>query len=65
MATKEVRELLAKLKAQGWRVEPTKRGHFAAYAPSGRGIVHIAGTPGDVRSLKKTVSQLRRFGYKD
>ncbi len=63
MATKEIRRLVKALQSQGWRVEETKKGHFLAYAPNGVGLVTIPGTPSDHRSLRNTVSELRKHGY--
>ena len=65
MATKEIRKLVARLQDQGWRVDQLKSGHYRAYAPDGEGTVHIPGTPSDHRSLRNTVAQLKRHGYKE
>lgn len=60
MPSKDVRNLLKDLEAQGWRVEGTSKGHYVAYAPDGRGRVVIPGTPSDRRSLRNTLAALRR-----
>lgn len=65
MASKEGRKLVKALQEQGWRVEPTKKGHFLAYAPDGVGLVTIPGTPSDSRSLRNTISDLRKHGFKE
>jgi len=64
MATKEIRKLVKSLQEQGWRVDQLKSGHYRAYSPSGKGIVHIAGTPSDHRDLANTLARLRKLGYK-
>lgn len=64
MASKEVKQLIERLREQGWRVDPTKGGHFRAFSPDGVHIVHIAGTPSSKRSHANTVALLRRYGYK-
>ena len=65
MASKEVKQLLRKVEAQGWRVVPTKSGHFWAYAPNGRDKVLIPGTPSDRRGLRNTIADLKRAGFKE
>lgn len=60
---KEVKELLAAARAQGWRVEPTRSGHYLLYAPSGDGIVTVGGTPGDRKALAHSVARMRRYGF--
>jgi len=65
---KELKVLLAKVKAQGGRVEPTKGGHIQVKCPNpatcnGTGIVTLAGTASDHRSLKNGTAQLRRCGF--
>jgi hypothetical protein len=63
-ARKEVKELLAAARAQGWGVELRKSGHYFLYSPSGDGIVTLAATPGDRRAVVKTVARMRRYGFK-
>lgn len=64
MAHKETTKLVKTLRQQGWRVDLLKGGHYRAYSPDGKGIVHIAGTPSDRRAMANTIAQLRRYGYK-
>lgn len=64
MATKEIRKLIRALEAQGWRVEETGSGHYQAYSPNGEDIVTIPGTPSDHRSMRNTMSRLKRAGFK-
>jgi hypothetical protein len=59
--SKEVKELLAKLQAQGWRIEEGK--HYKAFPPDlTKPMVPIPKTPSDHRSLRNTIAQLRRSG---
>lgn len=59
----DTEELLREARAQGWRVERTKRGHWQCYAPDGETIVVISGTTGDRRSLKQAIAEMRRAGF--
>lgn len=59
---KDVREIVDRLEAQGWRVVKGKK-HLKAYPPDkDKPMVTIPGTPGDQRSLKNLKAQLRRSG---
>jgi predicted RNA binding protein YcfA (HicA-like mRNA interferase family) len=60
---KEVKELLATARAQGWRVEATRSGHYKLYSPHSGGIVVVGGTPGDRYALAKAVTRMRRYGF--
>jgi hypothetical protein len=62
-ASKDFKKVIREAEAQGWRVEPTKNGHWRFYAPNGRDIVHAAGTPSDYRSLENFLAQMRRAGF--
>jgi hypothetical protein len=42
---KDFKRLRKEAEEQGWRVEQTKNGHWAFYAPDGKNIVHVGGTP--------------------
>lgn len=59
---KDLATLLRLLVRQGWRIEPTRRGHFKCYAPCGS--VVIAGGSGDWRALRNSKALLRRHGAK-
>jgi hypothetical protein len=59
-----MKKLVREAERQGWRVEPTKSGHWRFYAPDGEHIVHASGTPSDHRSLDNLVAQMRRYGFK-
>ena len=60
---KEIRELLREAQRQGWRIEPTKRGHYKAWPPQGGPPVTISGTPSDWRSIRNVVALMRRLGF--
>ena len=60
---KELKEVLREAERQGWTVTSHK-GHWKLYAPDGKGIVHIAGTPSDHRNLANTVALMRRYGFR-
>ena len=63
-AKKETKEIIREAEKQGWRVEPTKKGHIRFYAPDGVNVVHAAGTPSDPRAIANLVAQLRRYGFR-
>ena len=59
---KEVREIAAKLEAQGWRVVKGAK-HTIAYPPDrSRPAVILPETPGERRWKQNLISQLRRSG---
>jgi ribosomal protein L14E/L6E/L27E len=63
MSRKEVDELLAKVAAQGWRVDD--RGIKAlCFSPDGVTVVTIHKTNSDHRALRNAVSQLQRGGFR-
>jgi hypothetical protein len=48
---------------QGWRVERTRKGHPVFYPPDpSRHPIVTSGTPGDQRSLRNVLSELRAAG---
>lgn len=60
----DMREIVRRLRNQGWTVESTNGGHFKAIPPDkSRPIVHFSGTPSDWRGIKNTVAELVRSGY--
>jgi hypothetical protein len=62
-AKKDVQEIIDQLEAQGWAVTSGKRNpHWKCVAPNGRGVVFMASTPSDYRSLLNTKAHLRRLG---
>lgn len=60
---KEVKALMRELEEQGWRLQ-RRRSKTQAFSPDGVTVVPIHHTPSDGKSLKNTVSQLRRGGYR-
>jgi hypothetical protein len=65
---KELKALIAKVEAQGGLVEQTRGAHVKIKCADrskcrGSGIVVLAGTASDHRSLRNGVSQLRRCGF--
>jgi hypothetical protein len=59
---KEVREIVAKLIEQGWRIEEGTK-HGKAYPPDpSQPAVILPGTPGGGRWKQNLISQLRRSG---
>jgi hypothetical protein len=60
---KEVWELIAAAKKQGWRVKETKKGYFL-FDPSGRHKELLHKTPSDWRALRHSLSRMRRYGFK-
>lgn len=62
---KELKKLIKAAEKQGWRVQPTKKGHVKFYSPDGKHIVTAAGTSGGGRSGANLLAQLKRYGYKE
>ncbi|KFK87811.1 hypothetical protein IX27_18115 [Streptomyces sp. JS01] len=62
--SKEVRDLIKKVEAQGFEVTRTKKGHWMV-KKNGVGVTTIPGTASDHRSLKNVKAQLKRAGYID
>ncbi|WP_333745463.1 hypothetical protein [Streptomyces sp. IBSBF 2950] len=56
------RKLEKALKAQGFEVEPTRKGHKTV-RKNGVRVATLAGTPSDSRSWKNTLADLRRAGF--
>lgn len=66
MPNKEVRTVLRKLKAKGYKPKPkikgSRRRHFCIVTPGGP--VFCSSTPSDVRAIKNLVAMLKRKGVK-
>lgn len=63
MASKKDLLVLIKIALKaGWRVEPTKNGHFKWIAPNSVDIVFSSSTPSDHRALENLKHDLRRRG---
>lgn len=62
-ADKNLKTLLEKLEAQGWRIERTRKG-FMCYPPDkSKQSVLIHGSESDHRAMKNTLARLKRNGY--
>jgi len=49
---------------QGWRVEPTKGGHWSFLSPDKtQSPVVASGTPSDRRSMNNLLAQLKQRGF--
>ena len=59
---KEIRVLARTAIAQGWRVMPTRGGHWRWLAPTGEQIISSA-SASDHRAVANLLSRLRRAGF--
>jgi hypothetical protein len=57
---KDIRDLLAKVREQGFTVRSTGSGHFLVTGR--RGVVSVSSTPGGGRAVANTRAALRRIG---
>ena len=55
----DLKQVLRQAEAQGWRVQPTRGGHWKLTHPGG-GIVVTSSSPSDHRALANVRAQLRR-----
>ncbi|MFE1383506.1 type II toxin-antitoxin system HicA family toxin [Streptomyces sp. NPDC058740] len=62
MSSKEVRQLIKKLQAQGFEVSRTKSSHWLV-KKGGTRVTTLPGSPSDPHSLKNCVAALKRHGY--
>ncbi|MFD7980256.1 hypothetical protein [Streptomyces sp. NPDC059071] len=62
MSSKDVRQLVKRVKAQGFDVTPAKNGHLRV-TKKGVFVTMLPGTPSDWRSLKNCMADLKRHGY--
>lgn len=59
----DLRDIEKAARDQGWRVERTKKGHPVFYpADPARHPIVTSGTPGDQRSLRNLLSELKAAG---
>lgn len=63
MTCRETLRMIDKLEQQGWTVVLGRSGHYRAKSPSGE-PAFFAATPSDIRSIKNTISFLRKMGAK-
>ena len=59
---KELKKLARELEAQGFDVEPTRKGHLTV-RKRGLRVTTFSGTPGDGRSWKNSLAQCKRAGF--
>ena len=59
---KEVKEMVAAAREQGWEVKEKKMG-WALYDPSGEHMEMLHKTPSDPRGLRHSASRMRRYGF--
>ena len=62
-SAKDVRQLTRRLRAQGFEIRRTSKGHLAVYQCGGF-ITILASTPSDPRALKNGIATLKRAGYR-
>ena len=60
---KDLKKIVKALKAQGFDVEQTKRGHVIV-SRDGRFVCAFAGTPSDWRGIKNSIAAARRAGFR-
>lgn len=59
----DLRKVLRALEDQGFLVTRSSKGHWLVDTADGRRVGVFAATPGDTRSLKNSIAQLRRHGF--
>jgi hypothetical protein len=59
---KDLRAVVAAIRAQGWRLDPCGTGHVSVYDADGRYVTTFAGSPSDWRSDANAMADLRRAG---
>lgn len=62
--SKETKELIKALEAQGYSVQRTRNSHWLIRNPEGKAIATMASTPSDPRSMKNAIAALRRHGFR-
>jgi predicted RNA binding protein YcfA (HicA-like mRNA interferase family) len=55
----DLKQQLRQAEAHGWRVQPTRGGHWRLLHPDG-GIIVMSSTPSDCRALRNMRAQMRR-----
>lgn len=60
---KDMKKLIRALKAQGFEVEISKRGHPMVYR-EGRLVATFSGTSSDWRAMKNGIARVRRAGFR-
>lgn len=57
---KELKELVALLKREGFDVRPTRNGHYTVRSVTGEYVTTLSGTPSDHRSHKNANAAIKR-----
>lgn len=60
---RELRQMLNRLRADGWHITLSRRGHYRCHSPTGE-TVFCPGTPSDHRALANMRGKFRRAGAK-
>ncbi len=60
---KDLKKIAEALEEQGFETKITRRGHLAVYR-DGRQVATFSGTASDWRSMKNSVADARRAGFK-
>lgn len=60
---KELRKIQKELEAQGFTTQVTKKGHLRVFK-NGEWVATFAGTPSDVRSLRNSLADVKRAGFR-
>lgn len=60
MSSKEIRQIVRRLKRKGFKVKMTKKSHVCVTTP--QGPVFCASTPSDKRAMQNIVAMLKRKG---
>lgn len=63
-STKDYRQLLRKVKKQGFDVEQTKGGHVRVTSPCGELSRVIPCTASDFRAIKNSTADLKKIGFR-
>ncbi|MEU5423499.1 hypothetical protein [Streptomyces sp. NPDC020667] len=63
MANKDVKQLIKKIKQQGFEVRTTTNNHHIV-RKDGRFIASLPSTPGNPRILKNPIADLKRAGFR-
>lgn len=61
--SKEIQEILRALEKEGAIITRGRGGHYKVRHPVTRRSVNIASTPCDFRSVRNSVTRLRRLGF--
>ena len=62
MPSKEVKQLVKKLKAQGFECIPTSNGHIRVFKDGNR-VTTISSTPSKRSSIRHAITQAKRYGF--